>query len=70
VSIRRAGRMHHLGIGAAHRGKEILAITDMTGAPSSDCEPEKSCPSATSTQPSPTGATNSEARADGPGFCH
>jgi transposase InsO family protein len=28
VSIRRAGRMHHLGIGAAHRGKEILAITD------------------------------------------
>ena len=31
VSIRRAGRMHHLGIGAVHRGKEILAITDMTG---------------------------------------
>ena len=30
VSIRRAGRMHHLGIGAAHRGKEILAITDTT----------------------------------------
>jgi len=28
VSIRRAGRMHHLGIGATHRGKEILAITD------------------------------------------
>ena len=23
--------MHHLGIGAAHRGKEILAIIDMTG---------------------------------------
>jgi hypothetical protein len=30
VSIRRVDRMHHLGIGAAHRGKEILAITDMT----------------------------------------
>ena len=28
VSIRHAGRMHHLGIGTAHTGKEILALTD------------------------------------------
>jgi hypothetical protein len=28
ASIRRAGRMHHLGVGIAHRGKEILAVTD------------------------------------------
>ena len=28
VSIRRAGRMHHLGVGIAHRGREILAVTD------------------------------------------
>ena len=28
VSIRRASRMHHRGIGAAHRGREILAVTD------------------------------------------
>ena len=30
VSIRRAGRMHHLGIGARHRGKPVLAIADQT----------------------------------------
>jgi hypothetical protein len=28
VSIRRAGRMHHLGVGIAHRGKGTLAVTD------------------------------------------
>ena len=28
VSIRRAGRMHHLGIGIARAGREILAVTD------------------------------------------
>jgi transposase InsO family protein len=32
VSIRRAGRMHHLGIGRRHTGKRILAITDETTA--------------------------------------
>ena len=30
VSIRRAGRMHHLGIGRRHRGTRILAIADTT----------------------------------------
>lgn len=30
VSIRRAGRMHHLGIGRRHTGKRVLAITDET----------------------------------------
>ncbi len=28
VSLRRAGRMHHLGVGYAHRGTRILAIAD------------------------------------------
>lgn len=28
VSIRRAGRMHHLGIGTRHAGKRILALAD------------------------------------------
>ena len=30
TSLRRAGRMHHLGIGADHRGKRILALIDET----------------------------------------
>ncbi|GAB3259099.1 hypothetical protein [Nocardioides dilutus] len=30
ISIRRAAKMHHLGIGYAHRGKRVLAIADDT----------------------------------------
>ena len=30
MSLRRAGRMHHLGIGAHQRGKRILALIDET----------------------------------------
>lgn len=30
ISLRRAGRMHHLGIGRAHHGKRVLAIADQT----------------------------------------
>jgi transposase InsO family protein len=30
MSLRRAGRMHHLGIGVEHRGKRILALIDET----------------------------------------
>ena len=30
ISLRRAGKMHHLGIGYAHRGTRILAIADTT----------------------------------------
>jgi hypothetical protein len=30
VGIRHAGRMHHLGIGTAHQGREILALADTT----------------------------------------
>ncbi len=32
VSIRHAGRMHHLGIGRRHRGTRILALIDQTTA--------------------------------------
>jgi transposase InsO family protein len=28
ITLRRAGRLHHLGIGAAHRGRRVLAIVD------------------------------------------
>ena len=30
ISFRRAGRMHHLGIGATHAGKRVLALADDT----------------------------------------
>lgn len=32
ISLRRAGRMHHLGIGAAHRGTSVLVLIDETTA--------------------------------------
>ena len=28
MTLRRASRMHHLGIGAAHAGKRVLALVD------------------------------------------
>jgi hypothetical protein len=28
MTLRRASRMHHLGIGAKHTGKRVLALTD------------------------------------------
>ena len=28
MTLRRAGRLHHLGIGAAHRGRRVLAVVD------------------------------------------
>lgn len=30
ISFRRAGRMHHLGIGATHRGKRVMLLADDT----------------------------------------
>ncbi len=32
ISLRRAGRMHHLGIGTAHRGAPVLVLVDETTA--------------------------------------
>ncbi len=28
ITLRRAGRLHHLGIGAAHRARRVLAVID------------------------------------------
>ena len=28
MTLRQAGRLHHLGIGAAHRGRRVLAVVD------------------------------------------
>ena len=30
ISLRRAGRMHHLGVGAGHARRRVLAIVDQT----------------------------------------
>lgn len=30
ISFRRAGRMHHLGVGAAHRNKKVMLLADST----------------------------------------
>ena len=30
MTLRHAGKMHHLGIGAKHRGKRVLALVDDT----------------------------------------
>ena len=67
ITLRRAGRLHHLGIGAAHARRRVLAIVDErevtvvaleTGEVLSThrIEPER-----------PTGATNDETPADGRG---
>jgi hypothetical protein len=68
VSIRHAGRMHHLGIGIARTAKEILAVTDTATATVIELRTGKSCPSTTSTPPAATGATSKEARARWPGL--
>ena len=65
MSIRRAGRMHHLGVGRAHAGKRVLAFADdhhitvaelTTGEVLSthDIDPTRA-----------SGATNNERPADG-----
>jgi hypothetical protein len=32
ISLRRAGRLHHLGVGARHRGTAVLILVDATTA--------------------------------------
>lgn len=67
VSIRRAGRMHHLGIGRRHARKRILAITDETTVTVTHLDTgERSSANTPSTPPAATGGTNSTHPADGP----
>jgi hypothetical protein len=55
--------MHHLGIGATHTGKHVLAITDDTTVTVIEL---RSSPATRSSPTKPTGATNNAAPADGP----
>ena len=66
--LQRRAERHHLGIGTAHHGREILALADITSVNVIELRAARSCTSTTSIPPAPTGATNSKARADGPGF--
>ena len=51
MSLRRAGRMHHLGIGYAHARKRVLAIADDTTVTVIELETAEIPPPTTSTPP-------------------
>ena len=53
MTLRRAGRMHHLGVGTTHARKRVLALADDTTSPSPNSTPAKSSPPTSS---SPTRA--------------
>ncbi|MFE4950415.1 hypothetical protein ACFQ9V_09940 [Leifsonia sp. NPDC056665] len=60
----RNGRMHHLGIGANHRGTRILAMLDDTTVTVIALHTGE-VPPTPSTPPEATGATNRKSPADG-----
>jgi hypothetical protein len=65
ISLRRAGRVHHLGVGAAHTGQAVTILIDADTATSSTKTPAKSSAKTPSTPTAATGATNTNHPADG-----
>ncbi len=65
ISLRRAGRMHHLGVGAAHKGQAVTILIDADPSPCSTQTPAKSSAPTPSTPTAATGATNTNNPADG-----
>ena len=62
MSIRRAGRMHHLGVGTTHARKRVLAFADDHQVPSPTLLPARSSQPTRSSPTRPTGATKQRAR--------
>ncbi len=62
--------MHHLGIGAAHRGKRILALIDDTTVTVVHLDTGEILATTTSTPTAATGATNNKSPADGRALIH
>ncbi|HEY3086446.1 MAG TPA: hypothetical protein VGJ59_00080 [Jatrophihabitantaceae bacterium] len=58
--------MHHLGIGATHTGKHVLAITDDTTVTVIELDTGAILSSHAIEPNKPAGATNNAAPADGP----
>ncbi len=67
MSFRRAGRMHHLGIGYAHARKRVLAIADETTVTVIELETAEILSTHLIEPTKRTGETNKKPRADGPG---
>jgi transposase InsO family protein len=67
MSLRRAGRMHHLGVGAKHaRKRESSHSPTTTTSPSPTSPPARSSAATKSNPRRPTGATKTTSQAAGP----
>ena len=65
MTLRRAGRMHHLGIGRAHAANASSRSPTTTTSPRSSSRPARSSPATSSNRTGPTGATKTKGPAAG-----
>jgi hypothetical protein len=65
MSLRRAGRMHHLGVGSKHARKRVLALADDHRITVTASPPARSSRRTSSSLRRPTGATKTTSPADG-----